>query len=112
MRFAHRVPLVDESAFFELCQSEGQALIAFPQENWTMMCLTHREAFGFHSVVALDLDDLGPLGRASMAARIGIGERIVRVIKLLTVKIGNSWIVNGMSPTQIFVVADYGERHT
>src|SRR5690242_21269628 len=36
MRSAHRVPLVKESTFVEFCQSEGERLIAFHQENWTM----------------------------------------------------------------------------
>src|ERR1041385_211551 len=112
MRFAHRVPLVNQPTFVEFRQFERQPLIAFVRDNWTMMRLAQSESLGFNSGVLLDLDVLGPLGRASMATRISIGKRVFRIVELLDINIGNTRIVNRVRPTQIFVMADYGERHS
>jgi hypothetical protein len=111
MRSAHRVPFVNEPTFVEFRQPERQGLIAFKRDNGTMVRLPQREALGFNSACPLDLDNFGPLRRAAMAACISVSKRVLRVIKLLDVEIGNTRIVNGVSPTQILVMADYRKRH-
>src|ERR1043166_4963511 len=110
MRSAHSVPLVNESTFIQFRQPEGQGLIAFNQEHWTMMCLAQSDDLRFNSAIVFDFYDFSPLRRASMATRISIGQTVLGIIKLLAVKIGNTRIVNRVSPTQIFVMADYRKR--
>src|SRR5690349_19186909 len=77
-----------------------------------MMRLAQREAFGFKSGVLLDLDVLGPLGLSSMAMRVRLGEGVFRIVKLLDINIRNTRVVYRVTPTQIFVVAEYRKRHT
>src|SRR5688572_30318156 len=106
MRSPHRVPLVNEPTFLKFCQPEGQDLTALNRDHGTMMRLAQSEAFGFNSALVLDLYNFSPLGRAAIAARISVGKRVSRIIKFHQVKIGNTGIVNRVSPTLILVVAD------
>src|SRR5918996_2769020 len=112
MRSAHRIPLVNEPTFIEFRQPDGQCLIAFKRDHRTMMRLAQSETLRVNSAALLDLDNFAPLGRASMATRISVGERVFWVIKLLDIQIGNARIVNRVSPTQIFVMAYDRKRHT
>src|SRR5215510_9645968 len=111
MRPAHRVPLINEPTFVKFRQPECEGLIAFTRDHRTMMRLAHSDSLRLNSAVLLDLNNFAPLGRASMAICISVGERVSRVIKLLDIKIRDTRIVNGVTPTEVFVMAENRKRH-
>src|SRR5262249_39580787 len=100
------VPLVDHPALLQPRHPQRDRLIVSNREDGSVMGLAKLERLGFQTAIGLYLDRIAPLHCSSLLIAVAIRERVLGIVELFNVQVGDIRIVYRVTPSQKLIVSD------